>query len=154
MMALGFFKKMVIADKAAVIVNQVYNNPSDHGGLHIVFATLLFAFQIYCDFSGYSDIAIGASRTMGFRLMKNFDSPYFSKSITEFWRRWHISLSTWFKDYVYIPLGGNRAAPARVYSNLFLVFVVSGLWHGAAFGFIIWGALHGFIIVLLSLIHI
>ena len=148
MMALGFFKKMVIADKAAVIVNQVYNNPSDHGGLHIVFATLLFAFQIYCDFSGYSDIAIGASRTMGFRLMKNFDSPYFSKSITEFWRRWHISLSTWFKDYVYIPLGGNRAAPARVYSNLFLVFVVSGLWHGAAFGFIIWGALHGFIIVL------
>jgi D-alanyl-lipoteichoic acid acyltransferase DltB (MBOAT superfamily) len=148
MMALGLFKKMVIADKAAVIVNQVYNNPNDHGGLHIVFATLLFAFQIYCDFSGYSDIAIGASRTMGFRLMKNFDTPYFSKSITEFWRRWHISLSTWFKDYVYIPLGGNRAAPARVYSNLFLVFVISGLWHGAAFGFIIWGALHGFIIVL------
>lgn len=148
MMALGFFKKMVIADKAAVIVNQVYNNPSDHGGIYIVFATMLFAFQIYCDFSGYSDIAIGASRTMGFRLMKNFDSPYFSKSITEFWRRWHISLSTWFKDYVYIPLGGNRAVPARVYSNLFLVFVVSGLWHGAAFGFIIWGALHGLIIVL------
>ncbi|HCY80294.1 MAG TPA: membrane-bound O-acyltransferase family protein, partial [Xanthomarina gelatinilytica] len=110
--------------------------------------TVFFAFQIYCDFSGYSDIAIGAARTMGFDLMKNFDSPYFSKSITEFWRRWHISLSTWFRDYVYIPLGGSRNGKYRTYANLFIVFLVSGLWHGAAMTFVIWGAIHGVIIVI------
>src|SRR5690606_28377241 len=146
--AFGLFKKMVIADRLAILVNQVYNNPTDHGGLDLIIATVFFAFQIYCDFSGYSDIAIGLARTMGFDLMKNFDSPYFSKSITEFWRRWHISLSTWFRDYVYIPLGGSRNGKYRTYSNLFIVFFVSGLWHGAAMTFVIWGAIHGIIIVL------
>lgn len=147
LMGFGLFKKMVIADRAAILVNQVYSNPSEHAGHEIVLATILFAFQIYCDFSGYSDIAIGAARTMGFDLMKNFDSPYFSKSVTEFWRRWHISLSTWFRDYVYIPLGGNRKGKYRTYANLFTVFVVSGLWHGAAMTFVIWGAIHGLFII-------
>jgi len=148
LMAFGLFKKMVIADRVAILVNQVYNNPSEYHGYETIVATVFFAFQIYCDFSGYSDIAIGIGRTMGFDLMKNFDSPYFSKSITEFWRRWHISLSTWFRDYVYIPLGGNRKGEARTYFNLFAVFLISGLWHGAAMTFIIWGAIHGLIIML------
>jgi D-alanyl-lipoteichoic acid acyltransferase DltB (MBOAT superfamily) len=139
---------MVIADRAAVLVNQVYNNPADYYGFDVILATVFFAFQIYCDFSGYSDIAIGAARTMGFDLMKNFDSPYLSKSITEFWRRWHISLSTWFRDYVYIPLGGSRNGKYKTYANLFIVFIVSGLWHGAAMTFVIWGAIHGVIIVI------
>lgn len=143
----GLFKKMVIADRLALLVNQVYNNPADYGGGDYAIATVFFAFQIYCDFSGYSDIAIGISRMIGFDLMKNFESPYFSKSITEFWRRWHISLSTWFRDYVYIPLGGSRVSPPRMYFNLFAVFVISGLWHGAAVTFIIWGAIHGLVIV-------
>jgi D-alanyl-lipoteichoic acid acyltransferase DltB (MBOAT superfamily) len=148
LMAFGLFKKMVIADRVAILVNQVYNNPSEYYGYETILATVFFAFQIYCDFSGYSDIAIGIGRTMGFDLMKNFDSPYFSKSITEFWRRWHISLSTWFRDYVYIPLGGNRKGEARTYFNLFAVFLISGLWHGAAMTFLIWGAIHGLIIML------
>ena len=139
---------MVIADRAALYVNEVYNNPGNYEGVETIIATVLFAFQIYCDFSGYSDIAIGAARTMGFDLMKNFNSPYLSKSITEFWRRWHISLSTWFRDYVYIPLGGSRNGAYRTYFNLFVVFLVSGLWHGAAMTFVIWGAIHGLIIVL------
>ncbi|WP_405370085.1 MBOAT family O-acyltransferase [Nonlabens sp. Asnod2-A12] len=144
----GLFKKMVIADRAAILVNQVFNNPSDHYGVEVIIASVMFAFQIYCDFSGYSDIAIGASRMLGFDLMKNFDSPYFSKSITEFWRRWHISLSTWFRDYVYIPLGGSKKGSIRMYFNLFLVFLISGLWHGAAATFIVWGAFHGILIVI------
>ncbi|PWI29830.1 membrane-bound O-acyltransferase family protein [Flavobacteriaceae bacterium LYZ1037] len=148
LIAFGLFKKMVIADRAAVLVNQVYNNPNDYYGYELVLATILFAFQIYCDFSGYSDIAIGVGRTMGFDLMKNFRSPYLSKSITEFWRRWHISLSTWFRDYVYIPLGGSKGGKFKTYRNLFLVFLISGLWHGAAMTFVIWGAIHGVIIVL------
>jgi D-alanyl-lipoteichoic acid acyltransferase DltB (MBOAT superfamily) len=148
LMAFGLFKKMVIADRLAVLVNQVYNSPLEYHGYEVIVATVFFAFQIYCDFSGYSDIAIGLARTMGFDLMKNFDSPYFSKSITEFWRRWHISLSTWFRDYVYIPLGGNRKGTFRTYLNLFLVFLVSGLWHGAAMTFVIWGAIHGLIVML------
>lgn len=148
LMTFGLFKKMVIADRAALYVNEVYNNPGDYEGVQTIIATILFAFQIYCDFSGYSDIAIGAARTMGFDLMKNFDSPYLSKSITEFWRRWHISLSTWFRDYVYIPLGGSRKGENRTYLNLFIVFVVSGLWHGAAITFVLWGVLHGAVIVL------
>jgi alginate O-acetyltransferase complex protein AlgI len=148
LMAFGLFKKMVIADRLAIVVNEVYNNPTDHGGQALIIATIFFAFQIYCDFSGYSDIAIGISRTLGFDLMKNFDTPYFSKSITEFWRRWHISLSTWFRDYVYIPLGGSRKGTNRMYINLLLVFVISGLWHGAAITFIIWGFIHGIIIVI------
>lgn len=147
LIAFGLFKKMVVADRVSVLVNQVYNNPEAYYGNEVILATILFAFQIYCDFSGYSDIAIGVGRTMGFDLMKNFRSPYLSKSITEFWRRWHISLSTWFRDYVYIPLGGSRDGKFRTYRNLFLVFLVSGLWHGAAMTFIIWGAIHGVIIV-------
>ncbi len=148
LIAFGLFKKMVIADRAALYVNEVYNNPGGYEGIETIIATILFAFQIYCDFSGYSDIAIGSARTLGFDLMKNFDSPYFSKSITEFWRRWHISLSTWFRDYVYIPLGGSRKGQYKTYFNLFVVFLVSGLWHGAAMTFVIWGAIHGIIIVL------
>ncbi len=147
LMAFGLFKKMVIADRLAIVVNEVYNNPTGHSGQDLIIATVFFAFQIYCDFSGYSDIAIGIARTMGFDLMKNFETPYFARSITDFWRRWHISLSTWFRDYVYIPLGGSRRGEYRVYLNLFIVFVVSGLWHGAAVTFIIWGAIHGIIIV-------
>jgi len=143
MMAVGFFKKMVVADSLAYRVNYVYNDLSNHTGLSLIVATVLFAFQIYCDFSGYSDIAIGAARMLGFRLMKNFDSPYLSHSIKEFWRRWHISLSTWFSDYVYIPLGGNRVKLPRYYFNLFITFLVSGLWHGANWTFVVWGALHG-----------
>ncbi|SDM10206.1 MBOAT family O-acyltransferase [Kriegella aquimaris] len=148
LMLWGLFKKVVIADRLAILVNTVYNNPGAYSGIDFTIATLFFTFQIYCDFSGYSDIAIGLARTMGFDLMKNFDSPYFSKSITEFWRRWHISLSTWFRDYVYIPLGGSKKGKNRTYINLFTVFLVSGLWHGAAITFVIWGALHGVVIVL------
>jgi|SRR5690554_699620 len=148
LVAFGLFKKMVIADRLAILVNQVYSDPTAHSGQELIIATVFFAFQIYCDFSGYSDIAIGLARTMGFDLMKNFNAPYFSKSITEFWRRWHISLSTWFRDYVYIPLGGSKNGTYKTYLNLFIVFVVSGLWHGAAITFIIWGAIHGIIIVL------
>lgn len=148
LVAFGLFKKMVIADRLAILVNEVYNNVEVYSGMDLWIATVFFAFQIYCDFSGYSDIAIGLSRMMGFDLMKNFDTPYFSRSITEFWRRWHISLSTWFRDYVYIPLGGSKAKEYRVYANLFIVFVVSGLWHGAAVTFIIWGFIHGVIIVI------
>ncbi|MBN2613713.1 MAG: MBOAT family protein [Bacteroidales bacterium] len=143
----GFFKKVVIADRLSEYVNIVYNNPADFGGWHNVIATLFFSFQIYCDFSGYSDIAIGTAKMMGFNLMTNFRRPYFALNIREFWQRWHISLSTWFKDYFYIPLGGNRVAKWRRYFNLFATFLVSGLWHGANWTFVIWGALHGFYLV-------
>lgn len=143
-MAWGLFKKIVIADRAAVLVDAVYNHPENARGISFIVATIIFSFQIYCDFSGYSDIAIGAARVMGFRLMENFNRPYFSKSIKEFWRRWHISLSTWFKDYLYIPLGGNRVGKARWLINIMVVFIFSGLWHGASWNFVIWGALHGF----------
>ena len=147
LMVFGLFKKMVIADRAALYVNEVYNNTSNYDGVEYLYATVFFAIQIYCDFSGYSDIAIGAARTMGFDLMKNFDSPYFSKSLTEFWRRWHISLSTWFRDYVFIPLGGSKKGKFKTYFNLFIVFVISGLWHGAAITYVIWGAIHGFVLI-------
>ncbi|MBC5772967.1 MBOAT family protein [Pontibacter sp. KCTC 32443] len=146
-MAWGFFKKIVIADNLALLVNQVYNNPTDYEGITLILATVFFAFQIYCDFSGYSDIAIGAAQVMGYNLMENFRRPYFSKSIAEFWSRWHISLSSWFRDYLYIPLGGNRVVKWRWYYNLFITFMVSGLWHGANWTFIVWGALHGFYLV-------
>ncbi len=148
LMLWGMFMKVVIADRLALYVNQVYNNPGDYVGLPVLLATYFFAFQIFCDFAGYSNIAIGAARVMGFDLMENFRQPYTSRSVAEFWRRWHISLSTWFRDYVYIPLGGNRVGRARWYTNLFLVFLVSGLWHGAAWTFVIWGALHGVYVVL------
>ena len=139
----GFFKKVVIADRLAIVVDGVYNNLDNYSGFSLVVATLFFTFQIYCDFSGYSDIAIGSARVMGFELIDNFKRPYFSKSISEFWRRWHISLSTWFRDYLYIPLGGNRVVKWRWYYNLFITFLVSGFWHGANWTFLVWGALHG-----------
>ncbi|UCC39015.1 MAG: MBOAT family protein [Candidatus Aminicenantes bacterium] len=144
LMTWGFFKKIVIADRLAILVNQVYNHPTDYHGTLLLIATYFFAFQIYCDFSGYTDIAIGAAEVMGFELMDNFKRPYFSKSISEFWRRWHISLSSWFRDYVYIPLGGNRVKKWRWYYNLIVVFLITGLWHGARWTFVIWGGLHGF----------
>jgi D-alanyl-lipoteichoic acid acyltransferase DltB (MBOAT superfamily) len=143
LMLWGFFKKVVIADRLCILVDNVYNHPLEYHGLPLIIATYAFTIQIYCDFSGYSDIAIGAAQVMGFKLMDNFNRPYFSKTISEFWRRWHISLSTWFKDYLYIPLGGNKVSTARLYLNLFIVFIVSGLWHGANWTFIVWGALHG-----------
>ena len=146
-MAWGLFKKVVIADRLGRVVDNVYNNPSEHSGLSFIIATVFFSFQIFCDFSGYSDMAIGAAQVMGFKLMKNFDRPYHSKSIHEFWGRWHISLSTWFKDYLYISIGGNRVSIPRWYLNLFIVFLISGLWHGANWTFVIWGALHGFYLV-------
>lgn len=142
-MLMGFFKKIVIADRVAILVNTVYNNPTEFKGIALIIATFMFTFQIYCDFSGYSDIAKGCARCLGIELMENFDKPYFSRSIKEFWRRWHISLSTWFKDYVYIPLGGSRCSILKKYRNLFVTFMVSGLWHGANWTFVIWGALHG-----------
>lgn len=147
LMGLGFFKKVVIADRLAPMVNMVYNDPNSHNGIQALVATVMFAYQIYCDFSGYSDIAIGAAQVMGFKLMKNFERPYYSKSISEFWKRWHISLSTWFRDYVYIPLGGNRVAMPRWYFNLFITFLISGLWHGANWTFVIWGGLHGLYLI-------
>ncbi|MCU0326978.1 MAG: MBOAT family protein [Spirosomaceae bacterium] len=149
--AWGMFKKVVIADRLSIVVHDVYGHAADHNGLSLLIATIFFTFQIYCDFSGYSDIAIGAARVMGFKLMENFDTPYFSKSISEFWRRWHISLSTWFRDYLYISLGGNRVSEARIYFNLFFVFMMSGLWHGANWTFVVWGSLHGIYLVLARL---
>lgn len=143
LMLLGYFKKIVIADRAAVAVNTVFNSPYNYSGLYYVFATLLFTFQLYCDFSGYSDIAVGSAKVLGFDLMMNFDKPYLSKSIKEFWRRWHISLSSWFMDYVYIPLGGNRNGKAKQYRNLMITFLVSGLWHGSNWTYVIWGGIHG-----------
>jgi len=147
LMAWGLFKKAVIADRLAVIVNHVYGSPTEHDGPSLIIATVCFAFQIYCDFSGYSDIAIGAAQVMGFRLMENFKQPYASRSIGEFWRRWHISLSTWFKDYLYVPLGGSRVSRWRWQCNLMLTFLVSGLWHGANWTYVVWGALNGFYLV-------
>lgn len=143
LMLWGFFKKVVIADRLAIYVNTVYNNVDGYSGQTLIIATIFFAFQIYCDFSAYSDIAIGAAKIMGFDLMQNFREPYFAGSVREFWSRWHISLSTWFRDYLYIPLGGNRLSLGRTLLNLMIVFVVSGLWHGASWTFVIWGALHG-----------
>jgi alginate O-acetyltransferase complex protein AlgI len=146
-MAWGFFKKVVIADRLGLVVDAAYDHPDASNGLSLLVATFFFTFQIYCDFSGYSDIAIGAARCMGFKLMDNFNAPYQSKSISEFWRRWHISLSTWFRDYLYIPLGGNRASFWRANANLLIVFMASGLWHGAKWTFVIWGSLHGLYLV-------
>ena len=147
LMAWGLFKKVVIADRLAVIVDGVYNNPQRYNSIGLIIATIFFSFQIFCDFSGYSDIAIGAARIMGIKLMTNFNKPYQSKSIREFWKRWHISLSSWFKDYFYFSLGGSRVSIPRWYFNIFIVFLVSGLWHGASWTFVIWGALHGFYLV-------
>lgn len=148
LMLWGAFKKIAISDRIAPFVNAVYDDPASYGGLTLVAATLGFAIQIYCDFSGYSDIAIGAARILGIDLMQNFRQPYFATSLRDFWRRWHISLSTWFRDYVYFPLGGSRVTLARNMLNLLIVFLVSGLWHGANWTFVIWGFIHGTFIVL------
>lgn len=139
----GLFLKLVIADRVAIVVNTVYNNYADYAGFELIVATVFFGIQIYCDFASYSTIAIGSAKVIGFQLMDNFRQPYFSRSISEFWHRWHISLSTWFRDYLYIPLGGNRKGTARKYLNIMIVFIVSGLWHGANWTFVIWGFLHG-----------
>jgi len=142
----GLFKKMCISDLISPVVNGVYTQPTHFNGSYLIIATLLFALQIYCDFSGYSDIAIGSAKMLGFDLMINFRQPYFARSLTEFWRRWHISLSTWFRDYVYFPLGGSRGALLFSLRNIMIVFVLSGIWHGAAWTFLIWGILHGVIL--------
>lgn len=147
-MAWGFFKKLVVADRLALYVNDVYAAPRAHNGLQLSLATVFFAYQIYCDFSGYSDIAIGSARVLGFRLMENFRMPYHSISVSEFWQRWHISLSTWFRDYVYIPLGGSRVSRPRWFANLLVTFVISGLWHGANWTFAIWGLVNGLYLIL------
>jgi len=138
----GLFKKIVIADNCAEYANQIFNNSADLNGSSLVLGAIFFTFQIYGDFSGYSDIAIGTSKLFGFNLMQNFAFPYFSRDIAEFWRRWHISLSTWFRDYLYIPLGGSRGNTSVKVRNVFIIFVVSGFWHGANWTFIIWGALN------------
>lgn len=142
LMLWGLFQKLVIADRASLLVNQVYGNYENYGFFELAIASILFAFQIYCDFGGYTNIARGAAQVMGFSLMQNFRQPYFSTSIKDFWRRWHISLTSWFTDYLYIPLGGNRKGIVRQYFNIFVVFCVSGLWHGASWHFVVWGLLH------------
>ena len=147
LMVWGLFQKMVMADNLAPLVDSVYNDPIHHQGISLVLGTLFFAFQIYCDFAGYSDMAMGAAQVMGFTTMDNFSRPYFSKSIPEFWRRWHISLSSWFKDYLYIPMGGNRVSVPRWYLNLFVVMLICGFWHGANWTFVVWGGLHGIYLV-------
>jgi len=144
----GLFRKVVIADSLAPLANTIFDHPSNFGMIPTLLGMIAFSFQIYCDFAGYSDIARGVSRILGIELMLNFNKPYFATSISEFWRRWHISLSTWFRDYLYIPLGGNQKGNSRTYLNLFIVFTVSGLWHGANWTFIIWGALHGLFLLI------
>ncbi|MBI2890073.1 MAG: MBOAT family protein [Nitrospirae bacterium] len=147
LMAWGFFKKLAIADRLGVVVNHVYANPADGNGPQFVLATFCFALQIYCDFSGYVDIGIGSARVLGFHLSPNFERPYAAESISDFWRRWHMSLSAWFRDYVYLPLGGRKVSFARWSLNVFVVFLASGLWHGASWTFVIWGGLHGLYMV-------
>jgi len=147
-MLLGMFMKVVIADRLGLYVDAVYDNVINHNGTSLLMATVFFSFQIYCDFAGYSLIAIGASKTMGIDLMTNFRRPYFAKSVHEFWQRWHISLSTWFRDYVYIPLGGNRKERKKTLLNILIVFLLSGLWHGANWTFIVWGGLNGIFLIL------
>jgi len=151
LMLYGFFKKIVIADNAAVIVNAIFNDYADMPASSLWLAAFLFSFQIYGDFSGYSDIAIGTARLFGFNLMTNFKRPYFSRDIAEFWRKWHISLTTWFRDYVYIPLGGSRVGKYRAVSNTFIIFLVSGFWHGANWTFIFWGVIHAILFIPLLL---
>ncbi|WP_429190693.1 MBOAT family O-acyltransferase [Fusobacterium sp. PH5-44] len=139
----GLIKKVVIADRLAILVDTVYKEPRIYYGMPLLVASVFFSFQIYCDFSGYSDIAIGSAKIFGYDLMENFKRPYFSQSISEFWRRWHISLNTWFKDYLYIPLGGNKVGKLKNYRNIIIVFLISGLWHGAAWHYVVWGFGHG-----------
>jgi alginate O-acetyltransferase complex protein AlgI len=152
-MLIGFIKKLVIADRLAISVDSIYDHSADQSGSALVLGTVFFAFQIYCDFSGYTDIAIGSAKILGFDLMKNFNRPYLATSFSQFWHRWHISLSTWFRDYVYFPLGGNRVSKDRLYFNLLVVFLISGLWHGAKWTFVIWGGLNGIMLVIESMFH-
>jgi D-alanyl-lipoteichoic acid acyltransferase DltB (MBOAT superfamily) len=151
LMLWGLFKKAVIADRISTITDQVYASPENYSGAALILATAAFAIQIFCDFSGYSDMALGSAQTMGFTLMQNFDRPYRAQTMSEFWRRWHISLSTWFRDYVYIPLGGNRVSPTRQRANQMAVFLLSGLWHGANWTFVVWGGIHGFYLIFADL---
>jgi alginate O-acetyltransferase complex protein AlgI len=151
-MIFGLFKKVVVADRLAILVNQIYAQPKDYIGFPLAIATFAFAIQIYCDFSGYTDIAIGAAKVMGFNLVENFNLPYLAKSIPEFWRRWHMSLYNWFRDYVYIPLGGNRKGKVKQIVNIFIVFGLTGLWHGANWTFVFWGLLHGLYMAISQLV--
>lgn len=153
LMVWGFFQKMVIADRVAILVDTVYDSYWMYGSMELILATVFFAVQIYCDFSSYSTIAIGAARVMGFSLMENFNTPYFATSVQDFWRRWHISLSTWFKDYLYIPLGGSRCSRIKKYRNLMVTFFVSGIWHGSSWSFIIWGGCHGVYQIIGDVLH-
>lgn len=148
----GFFKKMVVADNCATAVNLIWGNYTDQSGFTLLMGGFLFTLQIYGDFSGYSDIAIGTARLFGINLMRNFSFPYFSRDIAEFWRRWHISLTTWFRDYIYIPLGGSRCARWKVMRNTLIIFLVSGLWHGANWTFIMWGVYHALLFFPLMLL--
>jgi D-alanyl-lipoteichoic acid acyltransferase DltB (MBOAT superfamily) len=146
----GYFMKVVVSDRLATYVDSVFNNIAQHNSSSLIVASVFFSFQIYCDFGGYSNIAIGCAKIMGFDLMTNFRRPYMAASVTDFWRRWHISLSTWFRDYLYIPLGGNRCSKKRNYFNLMVTFVVSGLWHGASWTFVIWGGINGLFQILID----
>ena len=148
LMLWGYFMKMVIADRAAIMVDKIYSDYTTYSGAYLIVGTLLFAIQIYCDFAGYSTIAIGAAQVMGFSLMENFNAPYLAQTVGEFWRRWHISLTSWFRDYLYIPLGGNRKGTIRKYINMGVVFLVSGLWHGAMWTYVIWGGLNGIYVII------
>ena len=141
----GFFKKLVVADNCADVVEQIFTE-SNAGGFRMLFGGIVFAFQIYCDFSGYSDIAIGTAKLFGIKLMRNFNIPYFSRSVGEFWQRWHISLMTWFRDYIYFPLGGSRKGNFKTVLNSLIVFLISGLWHGANWTFVFWGLYNGILI--------
>jgi D-alanyl-lipoteichoic acid acyltransferase DltB (MBOAT superfamily) len=149
----GFFKKVVIADRLALFADVIFSTPSDYSGLPLLVGILFFTFQIYCDFSGYSDIAIGIAKIMGIDLIENFNLPYTSINIHEFWKRWHISLSSWFRDYLYFPLGGNRLSLQRTFFNLLFVFTLSGFWHGANWTFILWGLLHGTYLIIWKMLH-
>jgi D-alanyl-lipoteichoic acid acyltransferase DltB (MBOAT superfamily) len=148
----GFFKKIVIADNCAMVVNQIFADYASFKSTSLILGAVLFSIQIYCDFSGYSDIAIGVAKLFGIKLMRNFNNPYFSRDIAEFWRRWHISLTTWFRDYLYIPLGGSRTTKAKVVRNTFVIFLVSGFWHGANWTFVSWGAYHALLFLPLILL--
>lgn len=150
----GFLKKLVVADNCAAVVNEYWGQYMELSGVTLFLLGILFTFQIYCDFSGYSDIAIGCARLFGFNLMRNFDNPYFSRSIPEFWRRWHMSLTTWFRDYIYIPLGGNRCSKLTLIRNIYIVWIISGLWHGANWTFICWGLYHGTLLVVYNFLGI
>jgi D-alanyl-lipoteichoic acid acyltransferase DltB (MBOAT superfamily) len=143
LMLWGYFLKIVLADRIAIFVDTVYGDYNTYSGYYLILATILFAFQIYCDFAGYSTIAMGSAKILGINLMENFNAPYLSTSVAEFWRKWHISLTSWFKDYLYIPLGGSRKGKARKYINKMIVFLVSGLWHGASMSYVFWGGLNG-----------